>query len=73
MTPKEKAKQLVDSYTHKLPAPSQCEKIDYPVFIQGKLIASMVCSEVMKACINYDEATYEYYKQTRDCINVYEL
>lgn len=48
MTSKQKALALVNSYTHKLPAPSDCEKINYPLYHQGRLIASMVANEVKK-------------------------
>ena len=61
MTAKQKALALVNSYTHKLPAPSDCKKINYPLFHQGRLIASMVANEVKKTVeknCNLVETTY---------------
>lgn len=49
LAPKIKAWLFVDIFTMKLPAFSDCEKINYPVQHQGKLIATMVCDEIIRA------------------------
>ncbi len=48
LTTTEMATKLVESYTGKLPTFSNCEKINYPVVHQGKLIATMVCNELKR-------------------------
>jgi len=68
---KDKARQLVDTYTRKLPTPTNCEIINYPLLHQGKLIAKMAAAEVEKACkqLNYSGL---YWKTVQDEIDKIE-
>ncbi len=48
MTPKEKAKQLVESHLSKMPPMSDCEKIGYPSINQAKLMANITVKEILE-------------------------
>lgn len=58
MTAKEKAIQLVEKHSSKMPPMSDCESIGYPSFNQAKLMALITVEEMKQhsAKLNWDKS-----------------